>query len=311
MNNDEDVPKLPPPTYEEAISTNYSQPQNSPQPPLASSRPPIPTHIQRTDGGSSSSSSYSNYVPTPPPRPSSSNSATQDLYTANPNLPFKFPRGFLCPKCKNSGYKISNGKICRDCWKTYYLKNNAYNPNPQLTFRYPKNYLCEKCSNTGYKHKNGMSCQDCWELFSPRNNVRSGYSVQSPMDSFFGMGQSAYLRPAPQVGPWGWGPPAPAPPPLRVPPGDPRLGGVLCGRCRGSGLIHTFLLDDELCNVCHGLGRVIHGPPQGGYYVPGQKLGPGGPGGPGGHHGYGPGPGPGHGHGHGHGNGYGHDRKHH
>lgn len=41
------------------------------------------------------------------------------------------------------------------------------------------------------------------------------------------------------------------PPPnaLVVPAGDPRLGGNLCGNCKGSGRIVTFLLIDENCPV--------------------------------------------------------------
>ncbi|KAG7193178.1 uncharacterized protein KQ657_000935 [Scheffersomyces spartinae] len=48
-------------------------------------------------------------------------------------------------------------------------------------------------------------------------------------------------------------------PPIKVRPGDPRLGGVLCGRCRGSGIVH-FLLDEEMCPVCSGLGRIVNQP---------------------------------------------------
>lgn len=36
-------------------------------------------------------------------------------------------KGFLCQKCRNSGYKVKNGKVCRECWDRFYLKNNAYN----------------------------------------------------------------------------------------------------------------------------------------------------------------------------------------
>ena len=44
--------------------------------------------------------------------------------------------------------------------------------------------------------------------------------------------------------------------PLVVKPGDPRLGGVLCGECRGTGRV-SFLLDEDLCPLCNGLGRII------------------------------------------------------
>lgn len=45
-------------------------------------------------------------------------------------------------------------------------------------------------------------------------------------------------------------------PPLVVKPGDPRLGGILCGECRGSGRV-SFFLDEDLCPLCRGLGRII------------------------------------------------------
>jgi hypothetical protein len=41
------------------------------------------------------------------------------------------------------------------------------------------------------------------------------------------------------------------PPPnaLVVPPGDPRLGGVLCGNCKGTGRAVALLFFDENCPV--------------------------------------------------------------
>lgn len=41
------------------------------------------------------------------------------LYTSNQNLPFRYPRNYFCKKCRNSGYKTKNGKICKDCWKAF------------------------------------------------------------------------------------------------------------------------------------------------------------------------------------------------
>jgi hypothetical protein len=61
------------------------------------------------------------------------------------------------------------------------------------------------------------------------------------------------------------------PPPgaIVVHAGDPRLGGVLCGNCKGTGRILTLLLFDENCPVydpylsrkltdfrCLGVGRI-------------------------------------------------------
>lgn len=46
------------------------------------------------------------------------------------------------------------------------------------------------------------------------------------------------------------------PQPVQLMPGDPRLGGNLCGKCRGSGQV-SFFLDKETCPICAGLGRVV------------------------------------------------------
>ncbi|EGW31111.1 uncharacterized protein SPAPADRAFT_142630 [Spathaspora passalidarum NRRL Y-27907] len=239
FNKDDDLaPADAPPSYAEAVSTqatgmtnggssSYSQhsapppPAPRPQPPQSSYRPPPPP----------------TRPPQQPPRPQQS--STSSLYTGNTNLPFSFPKGYLCSKCKNTGYKIKHGDVCRTCWDKFYLSKNAYNPSPSLPFKYPRKYYCNKCHNTGYKIKNGKSCQDCWSLFGPRNSYSSVVNGYNP--SYFGT--TTFL-------------PYSSPSGLRVPPGDPRLGGILCGRCRGSG-VTRFLLDVDLCPICNGLGRVI------------------------------------------------------
>lgn len=92
--------------------------------------------------------------------------------------------------------------------------------------------------------------------------------AQPSFDPFFGGGMhtNTYVGAAPRpmfpgnAPQFGFGGPVQygaAPAPLRVRPGDPRIGGVLCGRCRGSGLVRDFL-DEETCHVCRGLGRIIH-----------------------------------------------------
>ncbi|CUM62787.1 uncharacterized protein PRCAT00000345001 [Priceomyces carsonii] len=279
---DNDSPSEPPPSYDEVISesknnsyhglstpdsdASYSRPSLSvppPRPTRPPARPPRPSSVLQVDSQ----------------RPEALQaSSSSSLYGNSANLPFHYTRGYFCQKCKNTGYKIKNGKICRDCWQKFYLNDNSYNPNPELPFKYPRRYLCEKCQNTGYKLRNGKTCKDCWEMFSPRNPYNA-VSSSGLLDSFFGS-TTEYIRPTNFVGQSNL-------PPVRVPPGDPRLGGILCGRCRGSGLVH-FFLDEDLCPVCHGLGRIIGpsgpprsqvplGPPQGyfnqgnGGYVPPRK----------------------------------------
>lgn len=134
-----------------------------------------------------------------------------------------------------------------------------------LPFKYPKGFHCRKCNNTGYKLKNGKTCKDCWERFSPRNTSNSvNYNFQPQYfgsTTFIPYGSAPVPNPHPGGRAGGSGSffSTASTVPLRVPPGDPRLGGVLCGRCRGSGMVR-FLLDMELCPVCSGLGRVVNVP---------------------------------------------------
>lgn len=267
--SDDDVP--PPPSYDDAIkdtlveetssSIDHGPPlpqrrqtQRRPPPSLSPSPPPLHpslspvTHLnvpydrppeRRTTSSTSAISSSSSR------RSNESQFKSSDLYTNNTNLPFSYTRGYYCKKCKNSGYK-SPKQICRACWDRFYLKDHAYNPNQKnLPFSYPKRFYCLKCGNTGYKFKNGLTCQNCWSQFGPRNN--SSYVNSAYQPSFFG--STTYIS-APGGG-FNNGVPA-----RRVPPGSPELGGLLCGNCRGEGMIH-ILFDTDLCPVCGGLGRVF------------------------------------------------------
>ena len=44
---------------------------------------------------------------------------------------------------------------------------------------------------------------------------------------------------------------------LVVQPGDPRIGGRICWRCDGQGMVSVFIFDREQCPVCHGIGRLL------------------------------------------------------
>lgn len=250
----DEPPEEAPPSYAEATSAAPGLP-NRPGAPAMPQRPPSHMAPHPTPMGSAS--------PQPPARPplgsgyqvagSGAGGATPGsssaLYNNNPGLPWAYPRSHYCNKCKNSGFKVKNGDPCSDCWKTFC--KSAYNPNPNLGFKYPRNYICKKCHNTGHKLKNGKLCQDCYSRFAPRNVQQRTHHVGYHQ-------QHIYAPPAP--GPPGMPPMAGMAMP--VAPGDPRLGGVLCGKCRGRGQI-TFFLDDELCPLCGGLGRLINVQPQG------------------------------------------------
>lgn len=139
-------------------------------------------------------------------------------------------------------------------------KPTPINPNPYLPWRYPSSYSCKKCENTGFRKKDKLYCKTCWKKFRPQNKdppktqkeleylathkpkpnpIRSNV-VKLPEGVTAAMPYNAY--PQQQA-------------PVVVNPGDPRIGGVLCPRCRGRGLVH-FFLDLERCSQCNGLGRV-------------------------------------------------------
>ncbi|EMG46568.1 hypothetical protein G210_3200 [Candida maltosa Xu316] len=260
--NDDD---LPPPTYEEAIKESTSAVVEQPapaQPPRRRAPPPdLPVRPNQNQPRASSSNSTLSHSSnnTNTSNRNSSSSISANLYTNNPDLPFNYVRGYYCKKCKNSGYKRPH-EICRDCWDRFYLSKNAYNPNKRnIPFKYPKGFYCSKCGNTGYKFKNSKTCQNCWSQFGPRNNYQHVNQTFSP--SFFG--SMTYASP---MGP-------PAPNARRVAPGSPELGGLLCGNCRGEGMVH-FLFDTDLCPVCGGLGRVFTNPPPQPHMYPPPVPGP-------------------------------------
>lgn len=122
---------------------------------------------------------------------------------------------------------------------------------PALPWQYPRGFHCSKCNNTGYKIKNGRSCKTCWRRFAPPNN--SGRLPPLTM----GMRTIPFspFRPM-SMGGQSMAPISTGRGPLVVQPGDPRLGGVVCGECRGSGRV-SFLLDEDICPLCRGIGRII------------------------------------------------------
>ncbi|KAK5963587.1 Hua1p PWA37_003911 [Arxiozyma heterogenica] len=208
---------------------------------------------------SGSSNGYLNVPPPPkrppqkPPRPNSSSHASSTSSLTS-NLRPPVPR----PSVASSSSTLSQS----------IAKPSSNNARPRIPWVYPSNFHCPKCNNTGYKLKNGKSCRSCWRRFCPKNPIN--YNMGPTSSSFYvspSMGLSSPYPPPMNSYGYGYGyPPAPAMPippppppqqhPLVVRPGDPRLGGVLCGECRGTGRI-SFLLDDDLCPLCNGLGRIV------------------------------------------------------
>jgi len=101
---------------------------------------------------------------------------------------------------------------------------------PSAPFLYPPGYVCPKCRNTGIKYSSGTPCGTCARTFArPQSAAVS------------------HLPPGIQVMPTAGAPVVQA--------GDPRLGGILCGHCKGRGWVDGFFSTDN-CYVCHGIGRI-------------------------------------------------------
>ncbi|GJN89223.1 hypothetical protein Rhopal_002202-T1 [Rhodotorula paludigena] len=140
--------------------------------------------------------------------------------------------------------------------------------------------VCYKCSNTGYKPFDPYTgCVDkpswafCWQKHGKpyTSALRHSLSPSSPPPPNYQrplrLLQTPQTRPPPPqvvVGSgYGFGG---GPPPammrgagtLVVRPGDPRMGGMLCRRCGGDGLVPgLFLFDEVTCEACRGAGRVF------------------------------------------------------
>ncbi|KAK0433059.1 uncharacterized protein EV420DRAFT_1570850 [Desarmillaria tabescens] len=156
---------------------------------------------------------------------------------------------------------------------------------------YPTGYHCDKCRNTGYKHNDpSHPCRKCWARyskpfsgalmytdFSPESRTTGNF--QRPLPSYHSPQSASSSRPPPPnpgyqpsyITPHhGFRPPPPRPliTPMNglgraprgaivYPTGDPRIGGRLCWRCEGSGLISFLFLEDN-CPVCGGVGRIFN-----------------------------------------------------
>ncbi|SCU98585.1 LAMI_0F15390g1_1 [Lachancea mirantina] len=134
----------------------------------------------------------------------------------------------------------------------------AIQTGPRLPWTYPPGFYCSKCGNTGYKIKSGRSCKRCWRRFAPTNSPQS---VHVMYDNYYGSQTfgpfAARFDPRQRQGLVGSvARLATGALPVVVRPGDPRIGGVVCGQCRGTGLVR-FFLDEELCPLCNGVGRIV------------------------------------------------------
>lgn len=222
-----DHPDEPPPSYDEAFrdptidqNQHQSQTHNQPQPPPQHQRPlgPPPVRQSPVIDEKQQYREQSRQQPPPPNQQGQQGSSTIQLPKPTP-----------------------------------------INPNPYLPWRYPSTFRCSKCENTGFRTKNGKPCKKCWPQFRrgvvpPASQAELerlvkhkpppkplNQNVQKLPPGTYPMMAQPYGRPVNM--------------PTVVQPGDPRIGGILCQRCSGRGMVH-FFLDLERCSVCNGLGRV-------------------------------------------------------
>ncbi|OJA13167.1 hypothetical protein AZE42_06221 [Rhizopogon vesiculosus] len=160
---------------------------------------------------------------------------------------------------------------------------------------YPnKDHICIKCKNTGYKNYDpSHPCRKCWEKYG-RPYV--GPLTYTPWNAESSSRPSKFQRPLPRFTPpqaprlspelsvyasrpsYGPSPVAPAhygehlyvcnpmigmgeyppvPHAVAVRSGDPRLGGRLCWKCRGTGTLPLLIIDVRPCSECGGIGRIL------------------------------------------------------
>lgn len=112
--------------------------------------------------------------------------------------------------------------------------------------------------------KNGKSCKKCWERFAHQPSVinTTGYvdpGMRIPFTNYRVHDDFTVTNGyGPQYVPMVQQPVMQQPvAPRYVRPGDPSIGGYLCGRCRGTGRVSVMLIDEDLCPVCRGVGRVF------------------------------------------------------
>ncbi|ORY79072.1 hypothetical protein BCR37DRAFT_394410 [Protomyces lactucae-debilis] len=170
----------------------------------------------------------------------------QDTPGAGSSRPFNeyddLPPAYDAPSASTSKPQVPNGRPAQH----YHVPGpsyahpghtQGYPPNGGLNtwqrpapFPYPAGYFCQHCQNTGIKHYNGHPCGTCERLFG----VQTAQVQHLPAHAGVPMGAPVFTA------------------------GDPRIGGRLCGNCKGYGTKQTLLgLVEEQCRVCRGVGRVF------------------------------------------------------
>lgn len=193
--------------------------------------------VSQTATGSNSSSNNGRYDQPPPPHP-------------------QRPQVHQSSTTQSYSYSTSSHSIPQQQQQQFQQQQQpGVLPTSSVPWKYPRGYWCSKCHNTGRKLKNGKSCQKCWDKFAPRNPTAPNVSVttnyNSNANSTFGSYRIPFSSSSFNAGfsqPQNYTYTSSTVNNMRpkfVRPGDPAIGGVQCGKCRGSGLVR-FFLDEEL-----------------------------------------------------------------
>ncbi|KAK9236946.1 hypothetical protein V1525DRAFT_188209 [Lipomyces kononenkoae] len=233
-----------PSNYTSPVTTN-SVPTNPDDVP---SDPPPPYSLEPDDTSSFAAMSLppQSVGPTPPPRP-------QNTRPQQSESPPKPP-----PRPSNNNYQSSYQEYTpplppRPPQGRPYT-NSYYTPAANGRLLYPRGYHCEKCGNTGYKYVNGHPCRTCFERFAtPQSPNVHNLPPPAVNSRWYSPYPSGYYYSTPAPG-------------RVVRPGDPSIGGVLCGACKGRGVVDELGLGNAIggmlggwttCRVCRGVGRLL------------------------------------------------------
>ncbi|KAI0923674.1 hypothetical protein AcW1_006566 [Taiwanofungus camphoratus] len=178
-----------------------------------------------------------------------------------------YPTGHECAKCHNTGYKNNDpSHPCTRCWEKYsrpFTGALAYTPwGSSSSSVSARNTLQRPLPNFTPPHVSGSKHRTTQSYSSP---AAASSSLQTSSPHVIpiaggGVPMSPYLDPlqrpsfmqSPSNIRYVSQPPAGA---AVLPAGDPRLGGRLCWRCGGSGIVTFLIFDESPCNVCNGIGR--------------------------------------------------------
>lgn len=240
---------------------SYGQPQTSGSPQPLLSRGSIRSTLSSARGGNS----WSQYpgisrAVTPPPTQSLPPNDGKPTVQPTPGHPLikdgkvlVYPIGHECRKCYNRGYRpasrstFENGPRalapgdpnhpCKKCWSHYSRVYDASIARLDWTGVAETNFQRPIAEPSSMPPSTSSP-------FTRNNNLNRGPSNVAP------------LQPQLTGGPVRWAQRTPGGT-TTYEPGDPRIGGRLCPRCRGDGSIRIFILEIDQCPMCGGLGRVF------------------------------------------------------